>query len=313
MQTIRIRNVFGPIPSRRLGRSLGIDLVPGKTCSYDCIYCQLGRTEKKTVSRRAFVPMTDILMEVEERLAAGAKADYLTLSGSGEPTLHADCGDIIRTLKTLTHTPIAVLTNASLLWDPAVRDELMAADLVVPSLDSGDSKTFTRINRPHRSLAFDTVVEGLVAFSREFTGQLWLEVFLLAGINDSEEQVRRIAAVAERIRTDRIQINTVSRPPAEHEAQAPDRDILEQRAALFSGVVEVVPDFDGTLREHEFMAGKARVLDLLGRRPHTLDEISAVLLLNPNEALKLLEGLLHEGMIASTFHDDERWFSCKAL
>ncbi len=313
MQSMRIRNVFGPIPSRRLGRSLGIDLVPSKTCSYDCVYCQLGRTTNKTIERRPFVPMSDILMEVEERLACGAKADHITLSGSGEPTLHSDCGDIIRTLKTLTRTPIAVLTNGSLLWDPAVREELAAADLVIPSLDAGDGETFARINRPHPSLNFDTMVEGLVTFSREFTGALWLEVFLVAKINDDEDQVRKMAAIAARMRTDRIQVNSVARPPAEENAKAPSPKVLADRAKLFDGNVELVPGFSGTMDEHEFMIGKARVLDLLDRRPHTLEEISSVLFLNPNETLKLLEGLLHEGMIVSTFEDDVRRFSCKTL
>ncbi len=310
---MRIRNVFGPVPSRRLGRSLGVDLVPNKTCSYDCVYCQLGRTTDRTVERRSFVPMNDILMEVEERLASGARADYVTLSGSGEPTLHSDCGDIIRTLKTITDTPIAVLTNGSLLWEPGVREELAAADLVIPSLDAGDPETFKRVNRPHPSLNFETMVEGLVTFSREYTGEIWLEVFLLAHINDSEQQIRRMAEIAGRIRTDRIQINSVSRPPAEEQVQAPAYEVMEELATLFDGSAEIVQGFSGTMHEHEFMAGKARVLELLGQRPHTVDEISSVLSLNPNETLKLLEVLLQDGMIASTYKDDVRRFAGKTL
>jgi len=314
VKSARIRNVFGPVPSRRLGRSLGIDLVPSKACSYDCLYCQLGRTTRKTIERREYVPMTDILMEVEERLAAGATADYVTLSGSGEPTLHAECGDIIRTIKTLTHIPVAVLTNGSLLWDPAVREELSAADLVIPSLDAGDAEMFVRVNRPHPEIEFERMVEGLVAFSREYAGRIWLEVFLLDGITADEAEVRKIAGHAARIRTDKVQINTVSRPPAENAAKAPSSERLAELAKLFGPEAELVHGFSGTLDEHEFLIGKARILDLLSRRPHDLDEISSLLSLNPNEALKLLEGLLHEGMAASNLDErDVRQFFAKTL
>lgn len=314
MVPMRIRNVFGPVPSRRLGRSLGVDLVPSKACSYDCIYCQLGRTTEKTVERREYVSMSDVLMEVEERLAAGAKADFITLSGSGEPTLHSDCGDIIRIIKTLTSIPVAVLTNGSLLWDSAVREELSAADLVIPSLDTGDAETFARVNRPHSAIDFDRMIDGLIAFGEEFTGRIWLEVFLLDGLTAIETEARKIAAHVARIRADKVQINTVSRPPAEGAAKAPPETRLEELAKLFDPAAEIVHGFSGALDEYEFLAGKARVLDLLARRPNSLDEISSVLSLNRNEALKLLEGLLHEGMIASKLDEhDVRQFFAKTL
>lgn len=314
MQSVpRVRNVFGPIPSRRLGRSLGVDLVPSKACSYDCIYCQLGRTTEKTIERREYVPMTDIIMEVEERLAAGARADFITLSGSGEPTLHANCGDIIRVIKTLTEVPVALLTNGSLLSDSGVREEVSAADLVIPSLDAGDSEMFSRVNRPHANIDFENMVEGLIAFGSGYSGRLWLEVLLLAGITDSQEEAAKIADIANRIRAEKIQINTASRPPAEVTASAADPSRLEELLPLFGPKAELVPGVLGTLEEHAFLSGKARLLDLLGRKPRTLDEISAALHLNPNEALKLLESLLHDGMIASEFEADRRLFVCRSL
>jgi wyosine [tRNA(Phe)-imidazoG37] synthetase (radical SAM superfamily) len=309
----RIRNVFGPIPSRRLGRSLGVDLVPSKACSYDCIYCQLGRTTDKTIVRREYVPMTDILMEIEERLAAGAEADYITLSGSGEPTLHSECGDIVRIIKTLTDVPVAVLTNGSLLSDPAVREEISAADLVIPSLDAGDAQVFTRVNRPHTDIDFAEMVDGLIAFGNEYSGNLWLEVFLLAGITDSDEEASKIADIARRVRTDRIQINTVSRPPAEGSVKAAKANRLEALLPLFGANAELVQGVSGTLEEHAFLSGKARLLELIGQKPCTLEEISRALHLNPNEAIKLVESLIHDGMIASKFDGEERQFVCKSL
>lgn len=310
---MRIRNVFGPVPSRRLGRSLGVDLVPTKACSYDCIYCQLGRTTFKTVERREYVPMTDILMEVEERLASGVKVDFITLSGSGEPTLHSDCGDIVRTIKTLTDIPVAVLTNSSLLGDPQVRDELMAADLVIPSLDAGDAAMFATVNRPHPAVDFTAMVDGLATFSHAFPGRLWLEIFLLDDLTAAEDEARKIAFHAARVRADKVQINTVSRPPAEVFAKAPSRQRLTELAPLFGPKTEVVCGFSGTMEEHEFLAGRARVLDLLQGGPKTLDDLAHLSGVNRNETLKYLELLLNDGLVHSKVRQEIRYFYCENL
>lgn len=310
---MRIRNVFGPVPSRRLGRSLGVDLVPTKACSFDCIYCQLGRTTFKTVERREYVPMTDILMEVEERLASGVMADFITLSGSGEPTLHSDCGDILQTIKTLSDIPVAVLTNSSLLSDPQVRDELMAADLVIPSLDAGDAAMFARVNRPHPAIDFAAMVDGLVTFSHAFPGRLWLEVFLVGGLTATPEEAGKIAAHAARVRAERVQINTVSRPPAEEAAKAAPRARLAELAPLFGSHAEVVCDFTGTMEEHEFLAARARVLDLLQGGPKTLDDLAHLSGVNRNETLKHLETLLNDGLVHSKVRQDIRYFYCESL
>jgi wyosine [tRNA(Phe)-imidazoG37] synthetase (radical SAM superfamily) len=167
--------VYGPVPSRRLGRSLGIDLVPFKTCTYDCIYCQLGRTVNKTVDRQRFVSWEPVLEEIKRK--QDDHLDYITLSGSGEPTLCAGLGELIERIKAITSVPVAVLTSGSLLWRADVHDELQPADLVVPSLDAGDESRFRFINRPHESISFAQMVEGLIAFRQAFHGQYWLEVF----------------------------------------------------------------------------------------------------------------------------------------
>ncbi len=173
------RHVFGPVPSRRLGRSLGVDLVPFKTCSYDCIYCQVGRTTNQTIERKEWVPMDAVLDELKVKLAC--RPDYVTLSGSGEPTLHSRLGETIEHIQAMSDVPVAVLTNGSLLWQKEVREELALADAVLPSLDAGNGLKFAFINRPHPCLTFERMVEGLIAFRDEFPGQYWLEVFLLGG------------------------------------------------------------------------------------------------------------------------------------
>lgn len=168
-----LQHVFGPVPSRRLGRSLGVDLVPFKTCTYDCIYCQVGRTTCKTMERKEWVPMDLVLDELEGKLAC--RPDYVTLSGSGEPTLHSRLGEIIEQIQAMTDVPVAVLTNGWLLWQPQVRAELALADMVLPSLDAGDPTKFNFINRPHPSLSFDRVVEGLIAFVPSSRGGIGLK------------------------------------------------------------------------------------------------------------------------------------------
>lgn len=182
-----MRHVFGPVPSHRLGRSLGIDVVPYKTCSYNCIYCQLGRTTCKTIERQERVGWELILDELRRSL--DTRPDYITFSGSGEPTLYAGLGELIERIKSVTSVPIAVLTNGSLLWRPDVRQDLQQADLVIPSLDAGDELHFQGVNRPHRSLSLEQVVEGLIAFRREFSGKYWLEVLVVAPWTSGRAQV----------------------------------------------------------------------------------------------------------------------------
>ncbi len=172
-------HVFGPVPSRRLGRSLGVDLVPFKTYSYDCIYCQLGRTTNKTIERREWTPIDAVLDEVKENIAA--RPDYITLSGFGEPTLCTHLGELIKGIRSFTDIPVAVLTNGSLLWQKEVRREVAASQLIVPSLDAGNARMFEAVNRPHEDLSFEQMIEGLIALREEFSGDIWLDVFPLGG------------------------------------------------------------------------------------------------------------------------------------
>ena len=290
--------VFGPVPSRRLGRSLGVDLVPYKHCPYDCLYCQIGRTTHRTVEPEQWAPLQEVLEQIRSRL--DAQPDYITLSGSGEPTLYSPIGALIAAIKTMTDVPVAVLTNGALLQNPQLRHALLQADLVAPSLDAGSEETFQTVNRPHESLSFAAMLEGLIAFRREYTSQYWLEVLFLNGINDSNAEIECIGRCIERIKPDRVQLNTVTRPPAESSAQPvpPARlaQIAEQLSA-YAAHVESIADYHRPDHPGELTAGADDVLNMLARRPCSLDDIAAGLALHRNEAVKYIQELTEQKKI----------------
>jgi wyosine [tRNA(Phe)-imidazoG37] synthetase (radical SAM superfamily) len=306
--------VYGPVPSRRLGRSLGVDLVPFKTCTYDCIYCQLGRTTDQTTRRIEYVATDQVLAELKAKLAAAPLPDYVCIAGSGEPTLHARIGEVIAGIKRLTRVPVAVLTNGSLLWDVAVRQALMEADLVMPSLDAGDDAMFQRINRPHREIAFEAMVDGLADFTARFPRLVWLEVLLVEGITGAEPEVDKIAALARRIGPGRVQLNTVSRPPAEGFARAVPRERLLGLAQRFSTPVELIND---SAPARATLAGPGAVadtdiLDLLRRRPCTAAGIATGLSLHIQEVAKRLEALVKTGAVAVLQKNSETFYCLRS-
>jgi len=298
--------IFGPVPSRRLGRSLGVDLVPFKTCTYDCIYCQLDRTVNKTVERRQWVPLDDVLAELEKKLTA--KPDYITLSGSGEPTLYSRLDELVAAIHSMTDIPIAVLTNGSLLWDRAVRAQLMNADLVIPSLDAGHEVMFRAINRPHAEISFDRMLEGLIEFRREFRGRYWLEVFLLDGHNAISAEVEKLADRVNLIKPDRVQLNTATRPPAEDYAVAVQRSHLNELAAMFNPPAKVIADFRGPHQEREFAAGREGVMGLLRRRPCSMEDIADGLGMHRNEAVKYIEELTDQKLLEQHLVDGKLYY-----
>ncbi len=298
--------VYGPVPSRRLGRSLGVDLVPFKTCSYDCIYCQLGRTTKKTVECKEWFPLDDVVRDVSEHL--GSKPDFITLSGSGEPTLYSRITQLVSRIRDMTDTPIAIITNGSLLWKDSVRESLLGVDLVVPSLDAGTEDTWRRVNRPHSALSFDTMVEGLTLLRREFKSDYWLEVLLVEGITATDDEVRRIAEIVRRINPDRVQLNTSTRPPAESFARPVSRAEMEHFAGIIGEKAVVVADFKAQPSGGDFSARKADVLSLLQRRPCTLEDVAAGLGVHHNEAIKYLDELSREGTITSQLRGGKTYY-----
>jgi wyosine [tRNA(Phe)-imidazoG37] synthetase (radical SAM superfamily) len=298
------RLVYGPVPSRRLGRSLGVDLVPLKACTYDCVYCQLGRTTSKTVRRHRWADPDAVVAQVGERLSS--KPDVIALAGSGEPTLHAGIGEVIDGVKAITDVPVAVITNGSLLGRPAVRRGLAAADIVLPSLDAPDEELFQRVNRPHATLRLADVVDGMVAFREGYAGEIWLEVMLLAGITGSPSKARRLAELAARIAPERIQLNTAVRPPAESFAAPVDGVALEQLAALFTPRAEVIADLP--VSAGGGVARAADVLELLSRRPCTVADIATGLALHHGEALKAATALVSEGAADLYTHEGRAFY-----
>ncbi len=289
--------VYGPVPSRRLGRSLGIDLVPLKTCTYDCLYCQLGKTTHKTTKRQEWVPVKEVLAELTTHLSS--EPDYITISGSGEPTLHSELGSLIKAIKKMTATPLAVLTNSSLLWLPEVREALGGADLVIPSLDAGEEHLFRQVNRPHRDITFHRMVDGLYEFRRTYSGQCWLEVLLLGGITGLSHPVEQIREIAGWIAPDRILLNTVLRPPAHASAVPVSRDLMESFAAAFGEKAEVIGNTRKLPRGSSTQSMPEEVLALVSRRPCTLEDLTTGLGLAPSEASRCIKELSASGLVVS--------------
>jgi wyosine [tRNA(Phe)-imidazoG37] synthetase (radical SAM superfamily) len=278
---------------------MGIDLVPFKTCTYDCIYCQLGRTTDRTLERREYVPVDAVLGELERKLADGDAPDYISLAGSGEPTLHDGLGRLIAGIKRITRIPVAVITNGSLLWEREVAEPLVSADLVIPSLDAGDAAMFQGINRPHPGVDFDRMVRGLEGFRRKYRGRIWLEVMLLDGLNDSGPAVRKIAELAGRIGPDRVQLNTAVRPPAEGAARPVPLARMRELAGLFpqpADIIASVPCRSAMVGIEDGNQG-VMMLEMIRRRPCTAEDVAKSLGLHRLAALKELEAMAKDGRI----------------
>jgi len=297
MTTGIYRYIYGPVPSRRLGQSLGIDLVPFKTCTYDCVYCQLGRTTNKTIERREYVSVKDVLAELKRKLATGVSPDYITLAGSGEPTLNSAIGNLIEMIKETTNVPVVVLTNGSLLWRREVQDDLMMSDIVIPSLDAGDENMFHYVNRPHPDVSFKQLVDGTTSFTERFQGEVWLEVMLLSGITGLPKEVKKIASLAGQIAPTRIQLNTVGRPPAEDYACPLSDDQLSSVREVFPGLVEIVREKENGKYDVSSASavGAGDILLLISRRPCTAPDIAEGLRMNIIELYKRLDELIAAG------------------
>jgi wyosine [tRNA(Phe)-imidazoG37] synthetase (radical SAM superfamily) len=296
--SVGTKYIFGPVPSRRLGRSLGVDLVPYKTCTYDCIYCDLGRTTQKTMTRQPYVTSDEIRRELESTLSSlHEKPDYITLSGSGEPTLNQNLGRIIRAVKSLTSIPLAVLTNGSLLFWQDVRDDLCEADVVIPSLDAATPLVFDHVNRPHPLLNLEEILGGLAQFRKEFRNQIWLEVLLCRGVNDDHGEVERIKEAVDRIEPDRLQLNTCVRPPAEEFAFPLTAEELHETAERLGRGTEIISECAASLGDRFDPNIDAEIVELVKRRPCTADDISKALRLHPGAVKKQLASLEKRGVI----------------
>ena len=292
------RHLYGPVPSRRLGRSLGIDLVPHKICTYNCIYCQIGKTTEKTLIRKEYIPVKAILEEVKRFLKEEASSiEHLSLSGSGEPTLHSKIDSVIRGIKAITSIPVAVITNGSLLYEQQVRESLLQADIVLPSLDAASAETFEKINRPHQGISVDKVIEGMVEFRRVYRGQIWLEILFCKGVNDHQSELITMKKAVDQIQPDLIHLNTVVRPPFEKWAVPLDQKEMEEMRAFFGERASIISEFDRhppAVTERDI---KEEILKILKRRPLSLKDLSKGMGIRENEIEKYIQPLVSEGKI----------------
>jgi len=275
-----MRLVYGPVPSRRLGRSLGVNPIPFKTCTYSCVYCQLGRTTQMTNQRRDFFPPNEILQEITKALdpEAGSsrhELDFVTFVGEGEPTLCKSLGWLISRTKEFTDIPVAVDTNGSLLYRAAVRTELLQAEVVMPTLSAGTAETFRKIHRPVRGITFEMVVDGMERFRREYAGALWVEVMLVKGLNDSEEELQALKRRLERIEPDRIYLNVPIRPPAEQWVLPPDNEAIAVAQAILSdlNVVAITAEEQGSFSLEGFANPEEAILAIIRRHPMRAEQV----------------------------------------
>ena len=291
--------VYGPVPSRRLGRSLGIDPVPLKTCNWNCIYCQLGYSQPVVRRRQAYCPTDAILRQTRQALERFAgQIDWVTFVGSGETTLHSDIGRLISEVKDMTDLPVAVITNGSLLNDPKVREELLPADAVLPSLDAGSAELYRRINRPAAEFTFELQLAGLEAFAEQFQGRLWVEVMLVAGLNDTEPALLDLAEALSRIKPDQVHLLTPTRPPVEPWVQVPSDEGMMRAAAILGKTTEVV-----TPAGAEFVLTGTddpveEIVSVIVRHPIRNEELERVLTKSiPDQAETVLRAIGNSGRV----------------
>jgi len=308
----KFKHIYGPVPSRRLGRSLGVDLIPRKICTYDCIYCQIGKTTEKTLVRKEYVPAGAILEEVGRFLKEEtSNIDHLSLSGSGEPTLHSRIGSVIEGIQAITPIPVAVITNGSLLYEEEVRHDLLRADIVLPSLDAASPEVFDQVNRPLPEFSVEKVIQGLVEFRKLYKGQIWLEVLFCKGINDSKEELLKMKKAIDRIRPDLIHLNTVVRPPSEKWVVPVDREEMVRIKTSFGEKASIISEFDRhplSILERDV---KEEILKILRRRPLSLVDLSKGMGIPQNELDQYLKPLIRGGKILTRSFGDSVYYEIK--
>lgn len=303
------RHLYGPVPSRRLGRSLGIDLIPHKICTYDCIYCQIGKTTEKTLVRKEYVPVREILEEVGHFLKEGASStDHLSLGGSGEPTLHSKIRSIIEGLKKITLIPVAVITNGFLLWKSEVRKDLLRADIVLPSLDAVSQDVFMKVNRPRSGSSIKKVIGGLVEFRKSYGGQIWLEILFCRGINDGKEELMRMKKVVDRIQPDRIHLNTVVRPPSEKWAGPLKKKEMEEIQALFGNKASIITEFEHPPSSVSEKDIKEEILNILKRRPLSRHDLSKGMGIPEDEMDQHIKPLIQDRKVQTKIFGDSCYY-----
>lgn len=307
--TKKYKYLFGPVPSRRLGRSLGVDIVPLKTCTQNCIYCQLGLDGVPTTKRKPYVDIDLVVAELKNKLSEGLNADFITISGSGEPTLNSDIGSLIDQVKQVTDIPVAVITNGTLLNDPQVRADISKADVVLPSLDAGDEEAFTAMNCPHAEITLATLIEGLRAFIQQYSGKVWLEVFFCEGVNTSDQQVDKIASIIKALKPDKVQLNTAVRPTANKSAKAVSPEKLSKIAEKIGFGAEIIAAFSRQIEQKLEKVDADSILDLLKRRPCGIQDMASSLNVSPSSVKRLVGELESKGLICPQKKGDVVFYS----
>ncbi len=292
--------LFGPVPSRRLGMSLGVDLVPKKVCSLDCVYCEVGHTTKLTTERKEYIPFDKVISELEHYFKNNPNPDYITFSGSGEPTLNSRIGDVLQFIKQKKpDIPVAVLTNGTLLYDKKVRNELLDANVILPSLDAATEITFRKINCPAPQLTVEKYIKGLIDFRNEFSGQIWLEVFIIPGYNDNIDDLKALKKVFKDIKPNHIQLNTLDRPGTVADIHAASQEELKKIVDYWKldhvEIITAAPERK-SIQSYRKDAETA-ILGTITRRPCTVVDLGKILGLHINEINKYLDVLEAEGKI----------------
>ncbi|MCB2208681.1 MAG: radical SAM protein [Bacteroidetes bacterium] len=306
--------LFGPVPSRRLGMSLGVDMVPKKVCSLNCIYCEVGHTTKLTTERKEYILYDKVTSELGHYFTNNPDPDYITFSGSGEPTLNSRIGDVLQFIKKQkSGIPVAVLTNGTLLYDKRVRDELMDANVVLPSLDAATETTFQKINLPAKQLTVDKYIEGLIDFRKEFSGQIWLEVFIIPGYNDNIDDLKALKKAFIDIKPDEIQLNTLDRPGTVADIHAASHSDLEKIIDYWQiDNVEIIAAAPERKNIQSYRKdAETAILGTIIRRPCTLDDLAKILGLHINEINKYLDVLEAEGKIEHTHQERGVFYQIK--
>jgi wyosine [tRNA(Phe)-imidazoG37] synthetase (radical SAM superfamily) len=286
--------LFGPVPSRRLGISLGVDLVPMKTCTLNCIYCECGASTHLTLERKEYVPFVAVEQELSHYFENNPAPDVITFSGSGEPTLNSRIGDVLHFIKNhIQDIPTAILTNGTLFSQKQVREDIASATVIIPSLDAATEKVFRKINRPYPHLNVDTLIEGLVRLRKEYPGKIWLEIFIVPGLNDTEPELTALKQAIDKIKPDLVQINTLDRPGPVPTLRAATRQELERVMDFWqmenAVIVADVPEKTVRFPYRKDIA--SAILGTIARRPCTLKDLSEILGLPADEVKKHIDSL----------------------
>lgn len=297
---LKTKRVFGPVLSKRLGNSLGIDVIPHKTCSYNCIYCQLGSEENTITDLKNYYSVDEIIYELKEALLNNKNIDYITFTGSGEPTLYKDLKKLIYEIKQITDIPVCIITNGSLLYKQEMRSNLLLADLVIPSLDAGNEDAFKLIDNPNKEIDFDKMVEGLIEFKKVFKGEYWLEIFLLKDINDNEDELDDIIKIVNKIKPDRIQLITATRRVANEKAKALTDEELKKIKKYFNSRCDIEVDIPNVSDNHKGNAKKITeedIVNFLIRQPDTAYLIAKSFNEEEKRVKELLDSLVKKNKV----------------